>query len=238
MNDEKMMNMKVRIQELNPDPDNTRVHDQRNIDLIIKSLKRFDQYRPFVVQKKGMIIRIGNGMFEAMKQIGWYDENIEVNIMLTDIDDEKATALSIVDNRTSDLSYFNDDMLRTLIRKLDKEFIDLTGFSEDELKKYFIEDMDFDSILGEAEPKVHLKEFPLFYNHSRKEATNPFLLKQGKKYLKPSFCFSLHKFLQIILHIEDYKSAIKEKPIQKYHQNNAKTFSRPHRHPVRQYQNF
>lgn len=152
----KMEVMKVRLSELNPDPANTRVHNQNNIDVITRSLKKFGQYRPFVVQKKGMVIRIGNGMFEAMRQLGWLDEDREVQIMLTDIDDEKATALSIVDNRTSDLSYFDDDMLRVVMKRLSEESLALTGFDDEEMQKYFIEDLDFGGVLDEVPkpPKV------------------------------------------------------------------------------------
>lgn len=123
--------VKVKLSELRPDPDNTRVHDLHNIDVIKGSLKKFGQYRPFVVQKDGMIIRIGNGMYQAMKDLGWEEADCEIK----DLTDEEATTLSILDNKASDLSYFDDNVLFSQLKKISPDSVQLTGFVDVELNK-------------------------------------------------------------------------------------------------------
>lgn len=121
----------VKLSDLVPDPENTRIHDSHNIEVIKKSLEKFGQYRAFVVQKKGMIIRVGNGMYEAMKQLGWK----QASCVIKDIDDEEAKALSIVDNKASDLSVFDNDRLSTVLSSMKKDSLNLTGFHGVELDK-------------------------------------------------------------------------------------------------------
>ncbi len=124
-----------KLSELNLDPKNTRIHDSHNLEVIKKSLKKFGQYRPFVVQKEGMIIRVGNGMYAAMQQLGW----TEGSAIVKDLTDEEATTLSILDNKASDLSIFDDDMLKNVMADLSKEELDLTGFVDLEITTLFDE---------------------------------------------------------------------------------------------------
>jgi len=120
---------KVKLSELNPDPDNTRVHDDRNITTIMESLEKFEQYRPFIVQKKGMIVRIGNGMLEAMKRLEW----TEGDAIIKDITDDEATTLSILDNRTSELAEWDNQLLLDSIENLPEDYKKIIGFTDVEL---------------------------------------------------------------------------------------------------------
>ena len=119
----------IKLSELTPDPKNTRIHDEHNLNVIKKSLEKFGQYRPFVVQKKGMIIRVGNGMFQAMKELNME----EGSCVVKDITDEESVALSILDNKASDLSVFDDSMLAEVMSDLSDNSLDLTGFIDVEL---------------------------------------------------------------------------------------------------------
>lgn len=120
-----METVKVNLMNLNPDPKNTRKHDSQNLEVIKNSLKKFGQYRPFVVQKTGMVIRVGNGMYEAMMQLGWS----EASAIVMDITDAEATALSILDNKASDLSVFDEVRLAEILPTLPQDMMDLTGFA-------------------------------------------------------------------------------------------------------------
>lgn len=122
---------RIKLSELHPDPENTRIHDEANIGIIMNSLSNFGQYRPFVVQKEGMIIRVGNGMYQAMMRLGWTEANCEVR----DISDEEAITLSILDNKSSDLSKFDDKGLVAALGSLSKENLDLTGFNTVQISK-------------------------------------------------------------------------------------------------------
>lgn len=121
---------KVKLTELTPDPENTRIHDENNIKLIKQSLLEFGQYRPFVVQKDNMMIRVGNGMYQAMKELGWEEANCEIK----DLTYEEATTLSILDNKSSDLSHFDDKKLVSVLGSFAKENLNLTGFNAVEIE--------------------------------------------------------------------------------------------------------
>jgi hypothetical protein len=120
---------KVKLSDLTPDPRNTRRHDERNIKTIMDSLEKFGQYRAFVVQKQGMVIRVGNGMYEAMRRLGWTEGQAEI----IDLTDEEATALSIVDNRSAELATWDEGLLAETLDGLPDDLIELTGFDDDEL---------------------------------------------------------------------------------------------------------
>lgn len=135
----------VKLKDLVPDPKNTRVHDERNIQEIMTSLKQNGQYRDFVIQKSNSMIRVGNGMFEAMKRLKWKEGTAKV----MDLTDEEATALSIIDNRTSDLSTFDEDILKDVMEDLSGDFLKMTGFSDEEID-ILIEDIP---VVPDEDPK-------------------------------------------------------------------------------------
>lgn len=123
--------VKINLAGLLPDPKNTRKHDRRNIDAIKESLRKFGQYRPFVVQRQGMIIRVGNGMYQAMKELGWSDGDAEIK----DLTNDEAVALSIIDNRSSELAVWDDELLAKTLNELPSEYKTLTGFDDAEINK-------------------------------------------------------------------------------------------------------
>jgi len=126
---------KIKLADLKPDPKNTRIHDTHNIDIIKNSLSKFGQYRPFVVQKKGMVIRVGNGMYQAMQELGWTEADAEVK----DLTDEEATALSIIDNRSAEVATWDEKLLADILKDMPKDFQALTGFDADEISKMLFE---------------------------------------------------------------------------------------------------
>lgn len=124
---------KVSIETLALDPANARVHPDRNLDAIKSSLKRFGQQKPIVVDGDG-IVRAGNGTLEAARQLGWK----EIAIVRTKLRGAEAIAFAIADNRTSDLSHFDDAILGRQIDALlrDRECginLDELGFNDKEL---------------------------------------------------------------------------------------------------------
>lgn len=60
--------VKLSLDEIFPDPDNQREHSERNLKIIEDSLRTLGQYRDFVIQKSNRMIRVGNGMYEAMRR--------------------------------------------------------------------------------------------------------------------------------------------------------------------------
>jgi DNA modification methylase len=117
------------LDAIHQDPANVRLHDERNLEAIKGSLARFKQQKPIVVDKNGTI-RAGNGTYVAAKALGW----TEIDVVETDLEGVEATAYSIADNRSSDLSAFDEPALAKLLQELQAEdALDGVGYSDEEL---------------------------------------------------------------------------------------------------------
>ncbi|HET8778249.1 MAG TPA: DNA methyltransferase, partial [Candidatus Limnocylindria bacterium] len=120
---------RVPIESVHPDPANVRLHDARNLEAIKGSLARFGQQKPIVVDKHGTI-RAGNGTYAAARALGW----TEIDIVESELEGVEATAYSIADNRTSDLSSFDEPALAKLLEELQAEdALDGVGYSDEDL---------------------------------------------------------------------------------------------------------
>lgn len=123
---------KVKLSELKPDKKNARKHDKRNIDEIKRSLQKNPQYRPFVVQKSTGRILVGNGMYQAMKELGITEGWVEYR----DLSDEEATVLALSDNRTAELAEWNTAVLKNLFEDIGPD-IDVPGWDTSEIEEFF-----------------------------------------------------------------------------------------------------
>jgi hypothetical protein len=119
----------VPIGTLNSDPENARVHPERNIAEVVKSLDTYGQRIPVVVQTAGMIVRAGNARLEAAKQLGW----THVAAVVLDDTDQAAKAYALMDNRSADLAEWDFVQVAEIIKGLDAEWKELTGFSLDDM---------------------------------------------------------------------------------------------------------
>jgi ParB-like chromosome segregation protein Spo0J len=124
----------VPITQLHADPDNARRHPDRNIEAIMASLAKFGQQAPavFVLRKGKKIIIKGNGLLAAAKALGW----TRLAAVRSGLAEQDAKAYAIADNRTTDLSEFDEKLLALQLRELEEASYDLTavGFSEAELQ--------------------------------------------------------------------------------------------------------
>lgn len=99
------------IDALAEDPGNARVHDEASIAAIARSLERFGQRKPVVVDGKGRVVA-GNGTLRAARRLGW------THLAATEADglgDPDLAGYGVVDNRTSDLSRFDPGRLRSAL---------------------------------------------------------------------------------------------------------------------------
>ncbi len=121
------------LSSLNPDPANARLHNERNLAVIMESLRQFGQDQPLVVQREGRIVRKGNGRAEAMRRLGW----TKAVVVWVDEDNWRAVARAIADNRASDLAEWNPSVLTEMLSGLDAEGTDVgsLGWTTDEVEK-------------------------------------------------------------------------------------------------------
>lgn len=106
-------------------PGNARRGD---VPAIMRSLERFGQVKPIVVQSSTGYVVAGNHVLAAAKRLGWKT----VKAIVEDMDDETATAYLIADNRTSDRAKYDVGGLNALLANV----LDLegTGFDEGDLE--------------------------------------------------------------------------------------------------------
>ncbi len=114
------------VAELHQDPANVRLHPEVNLVAITAALARFGQQKPIVVDGQG-VVRAGNGTLAAAGRVGWK----EIDVVVTDLVGPEATAYAIADNRTTDLSIFDEEPLLAQLRALEKASIPATDLGFD-----------------------------------------------------------------------------------------------------------
>jgi hypothetical protein len=117
------------IETLRLDPDNARVHPERSITALGHALARFGQQKP-IVALDGVVIA-GNGTTLAAQQLGW------THIAVVDFEGTPTDALGykIADNRTPELSHWNDELLAATLAQFaneDPESLESMGFTKKE----------------------------------------------------------------------------------------------------------
>ena len=148
----------VDIELLKLDPKNARKHNDKNLDAIKGSLQKFGQQKPIVIDEFNIIIA-GNGLFQAAKELGYRT----ITIVRTNLKGRELTAYGLADNRTTDLSTWDDDILGELLHDLRENDFDLTsiGFDTTELDNILNEgqdDLDFNPEDEEKEFNPDIKD--------------------------------------------------------------------------------
>lgn len=117
------------VSDLSNDPANARKHNDRNIEAIIASLRRFGQQKPIVIDKSN-VVRAGNGTLEAAKRLGWD----KIDCVVTNLESSDATAYAIADNRTSELAEWDSETLAAELESLQSDgLLEAAGFTDEEL---------------------------------------------------------------------------------------------------------
>lgn len=124
--------------EIKLDGRNARFHDDRNKEAVRDSLKELGAGRSIVIDAEDVIIG-GNGVYAEAQSLGLPVRIIEsdgselIAIKRTDLktDDAKRKALALADNRTSDLSFFDDEKVMELLSEIGEMSLP-AGFTEAE----------------------------------------------------------------------------------------------------------
>lgn len=144
---------------LKPHPRNVRVHPEDNILAIMTSLISFGQQKPIVVDALNQVIA-GNGTLESFTRLSkmkpgdareflikklnwtvgvnakvatWANEFATIQYVKTNLTGIKAEAFAIADNKTSDMSEFNYELLAEVMKTPNMDLIS-TGFKSYELE--------------------------------------------------------------------------------------------------------
>ncbi len=120
----------VLISSLKLDPKNANTHPEKNIRAIMGSLRQYGQQKNLVVSSDGYVMA-GNGTLEAAKRLGW--EKIEIK--QSTLTAEELRGFALADNRTSELSKWDKEVLKETFDELGWEDLSDVGFKQDEWEK-------------------------------------------------------------------------------------------------------
>ncbi|MDX9982057.1 MAG: hypothetical protein RBU25_18690 [Lentisphaeria bacterium] len=152
--------------EPTPDPTNVRIHDEKSKQAIRRSLESLGAGRSILLDASDVIVA-GNGVHEQARALGLPIRVVEsdgtelIAVRRTDLatEDERRKALAVADNRTGELSFFDNDALSELLADLsDRDLIQAAGFTDDELASLApaqdilggLADGDFSTFVGEG----------------------------------------------------------------------------------------
>lgn len=125
--------VEIPVSQLHFDPENARKHGKKSLEGIKASLERFGQQKPIVVDGDGKVLA-GNGTLGAARALGWRT----VKAVRTTLRGAEAVAYALADNKTAELSEWDEDILWQQLDALagvEPELFEATGFTEAELER-------------------------------------------------------------------------------------------------------
>ena len=129
-----------KIEELIPYENNPR-NNEKAIDYVANSIKKFGFKVPLVIDKNNVIVT-GHTRYKASQKLGLKEIPC---IVADDLTDKQIKAFRIADNKTNDMAEWNDDLLSIELKDVIED-IDMTdfGFGDFELSM-LMDDMEPDT---------------------------------------------------------------------------------------------
>jgi hypothetical protein len=131
----------IDVSTIEEHPDNPRRGDD---DAVGESISRNGFFGAILVQKSTNLVIAGNTRFRVMRDEG----SPTIPGFWVDCDDETALRILLADNRTSDLAFYDDQQLFTLLKQLvDSEGLAGTGYDRAAFE-VLLQTIESDSIVG------------------------------------------------------------------------------------------
>ena len=120
------------VSRLRPDPDNARLHDERNVETIRASLELHGQQTPIVLEADGKTVKKGSGTLMAARILGWR----WIAAIRYDGRPENVAAYAVTDNRSAELATWDEVALARIFKyhdELEGGRATLPGWSADDV---------------------------------------------------------------------------------------------------------
>jgi hypothetical protein len=139
--------IQAKLTDLTPYPHNPR---KGNVSIIAESLEAYGQYKPITVNKRNNQILAGNHTYQAAQTLGWKD----IAVVFVDVDEVTAAKIVAIDNRASDSSVYDNEILLELLGNLPT--LEGTGYDNSDLDDLvaLLEEAETPTVAGFTEPKV------------------------------------------------------------------------------------
>ena len=127
-----------KVSELLPYARNARTHSDEQVSQLAASIKEFGFNNPVAIDADGMIL-CGHGRVMAAQKLGLTEVP---TVCLSHLSDTQVKAYILADNKLALNAGWDNDMLKVELEDLkDLDFdLNLTGFSDEELKDILVED--------------------------------------------------------------------------------------------------
>lgn len=122
---------KVNIDTLKSPERNVRKHNEKQIKELARSIEKFGQIRPVVIDEKN-VVYCGNGLVEAAKVAGWKQVEVLKKTGMSEADKKK---LMIADNRIYTLGFDDFENINAILEEIGD--FDIPGFDTETLEAMF-----------------------------------------------------------------------------------------------------
>lgn len=124
----------VEVKDVHPNPGNPNQHDKKQIKLLAKIIKEQGWRAPITISRRSGLVVRGHGRLEAAKRLKLTHVPVDYQDYKSD---EAELADLLADNRISELSSNDNDLLKDMLQEIDTGAFDmaLTGYDESELEK-------------------------------------------------------------------------------------------------------
>ena len=171
----------VRIDEISLHPRNPKIHSDKQITKIEKSIKRFGWTEDVILSSDNVCLA-GHARIKAAINLGWDT----IPCKRTKLTGAEADAYLIADNRLSDLAPYDRDILAELLSDLPKDLAELTGFDSVQVEALLSgEDIpDIEKFIRDSQPEEPREEVdaePLKGNLSARFGVPPFSVLNARE---------------------------------------------------------
>lgn len=125
----KQERLMIGLSELRSPEKNVRMHPERQVKEIMRSLKQFGQCRDLVLDENNTVLA-GNGLWEAMQRRG---DSEAAAIRLSGLSEKQKMKFMLADNKTFSLGVEDLDGVNFVLEQLGTD-LDVPGYDEDTLK--------------------------------------------------------------------------------------------------------
>lgn len=122
---------KVNVDTLKSPEKNVRKHNEKQIRELARSIEKFGQIRPVVIDENN-VVYCGNGLVEAAKYAGWKQVEVLKKTGMSEADKKK---LMIADNRIYTLGFDDFENINSIIEEIGD--FDIPGFDTETLEAMF-----------------------------------------------------------------------------------------------------
>ena len=122
---------KVNVDTLKSPEKNVRKHNEKQIRELDRSIEKFGQIRPVVIDENN-VVYCGNGLVEAAKYAGWKQVEVLKKTGMSEADKKK---LMIADNRIYTLGFDDFENINSIIEEIGD--FDIPGFDTETLEAMF-----------------------------------------------------------------------------------------------------